>query len=551
MLAAMNIRPARGAEAGALEPLIRESARVLNAPYFTPEETRSVLQHAIGFDPRLVEDGTYYVAEEDGTIIGGGGWSRRNSLAGYAPLGSGDDEVALDPGHDAAPVRAFFVRPAWARRGIGRRLLAECESAARAAGFGALELLATPAGERLYRACGFDLVERIEVRHPDGLVFHPARMRKRIRPMSRFNPPFRSSIYYSAQNEDYRTELAVLERIRTGAPQRVLMIASSGENALSLLTQEGIEGVVAVDINPAQVQLCELRRTAAETLTRDEQLQLLGADPAAAGAQGAAARLALYDRLRPQLPEATRAFWDERREREIAFGVHHVGRNDVCMHDIQDRLAAAGFTPFGRPLRNEDLPAWQDVYTKLMTSAYIQDLFGLPSEALAARISGIAGRLGECHFKALRAADAANNPFVTTAFANAYAAGEEGLPLYLQQGGQAALRRLGTRSRLHLAAGNLVEQMPALAETHGRFDLISISNIADWMDDAQFGALAQRARSCLRPGGALLARTATGSPMIVEVTRRHLEFDAAFNARLPEVERGPWFRTLAAGYAPR
>jgi len=368
--------------------------------------------------------------------------------------------------------------------------------------------------------------------------------------MSRFNPPFRSAIYYAVQNEDYRTELAVLERIRTGSPQRVLMIASSGENALSLLTQDGVESVVAVDINPAQVQLCELRRTAMEHLTRDEQLRVLGADPATVGAAGAAARLALYERLRPQIPEAVRAFWDERRAGEIAFGVHHAGRNDVGMHDIQDRLRAAGFAPLDRPLRDEDLPAWKAVYTGLWTPAYIQDLFGLPSEALAARISAIAARLGECHFAALRKPDATGNPFVTTAFANAYAsaAGEEGLPLYLQERGQVALRRLGTRGRLHLVAGNLVEQMAALAERHGPFDLISISNIADWMDDAQFGAVAQRARACLRPGGALLARTATGSAMIVEVTRRHFRVDETFDARLADAERGPWFRTLAAGF---
>jgi S-adenosylmethionine:diacylglycerol 3-amino-3-carboxypropyl transferase len=81
-------------------------------------------------------------------------------------------------------------------------------------------------------------------------------------------PSFRSDIFYSVQNEDYRTELAVLERVG-GARQRVLMVASSGENALSLLTQETIAAVDAVDLNPAQLRLCELRRAAAEQLTRD------------------------------------------------------------------------------------------------------------------------------------------------------------------------------------------------------------------------------------------------------------------------------------------
>ncbi len=96
--------------------------------------------------------------------------------------------------------------------------------------------------------------------------------------MSIYNPPFRSVLSYSVQNEDYATELAVLRQCDRGAPQRVLLIASSGENALSLLTHESVAEVCAVDINPAQVQLCELRRTASEQLTRDEQLRLLCAD---------------------------------------------------------------------------------------------------------------------------------------------------------------------------------------------------------------------------------------------------------------------------------
>jgi len=177
----MILRPARSEETRLLDQLVQESARVLNAPYLTPHEARSVLQYAIGFDLRLVEDGTYLVAEEDGAIVGGGGWSRRGSLAGDGPVGPRGDDGRLDPAHDAAPLRSFFVRPGLARRGIGTRLLAACESAARAAGFGALELLATPAGEQLYRARGFEVVERNEMRHPDGLVFHPARMTKRIR----------------------------------------------------------------------------------------------------------------------------------------------------------------------------------------------------------------------------------------------------------------------------------------------------------------------------------------------------------------------------------
>jgi S-adenosylmethionine:diacylglycerol 3-amino-3-carboxypropyl transferase len=158
-------------------------------------------------------------------------------------------------------------------------------------------------------------------------------------------PPFKSDIFYSVQNEDYQTELAVLRRIDHAAPLSVLMIAFSGENVLSVLTDDRVGCVDAVDMNPAQLHLCELRRTALHQLGRDEQIRLLGADPSRNRAGDETMRLALYDRIRPWLPEEARTFWDARREGDLAFGVHHVGRNDVGMHDMQERLRTAGFTP--------------------------------------------------------------------------------------------------------------------------------------------------------------------------------------------------------------
>jgi len=65
------------------------------------------------------------------------------------------------------------------------------------------------------------------------------------------NPPFKSDLFYSVQNEDYQTELAVLNHIYQGTPLRVLLVTSSGENALSLLTQATVTSVVAAYLNAA------------------------------------------------------------------------------------------------------------------------------------------------------------------------------------------------------------------------------------------------------------------------------------------------------------
>jgi GNAT superfamily N-acetyltransferase len=109
----------------------------------------------------LVEDGTYYVLAVGDELVGCGGWSRR----GRPYMGSDaapDDDRLLDPEIDAAHVRAMFVRLDWTRRGLGRRILEECEAAARRAGFRRLELVATLPGVPLYEAFGFKPTGEIE-----------------------------------------------------------------------------------------------------------------------------------------------------------------------------------------------------------------------------------------------------------------------------------------------------------------------------------------------------------------------------------------------------
>jgi S-adenosylmethionine:diacylglycerol 3-amino-3-carboxypropyl transferase len=362
--------------------------------------------------------------------------------------------------------------------------------------------------------------------------------------------PFITEIAYSVQNEDYLTEMAVLSRIDSGRPLRVLTVASSGENALSFLTQQNVERVDALDLNPSQIHLSELRLVALERLSRDEQLRLFGAHPGYARAGDDAARLALFDQISPHLPEAQRVYWQAHRETDIAFGVHHVGRNDQLMRAFRVALHEAGFEPLHQKLHEADLPAWQAAYTRVGTPDRIREVFGIQAEALAQKIAGIVGRLGECHFRFLQRPDALRNPFVTTVFADSYAtaAGELGYPLYLQAAGQEALRRSGARNRLRLHVSNMISGMQALAEEADLYDLISISNIADWMTAEQFAGVAAMARDCLRDDGVLLARTASGNTVIYDAMAQFLHVDDAFNRALTLVERGPWFRAISAGF---
>lgn len=173
------LRLARLDEVSELEQLIAASARGLSRGDYSEEQIEAAIGTAWGVDTELIRDRTYFVVESGGERIGCGGWSRRQTLFG-GDRRPGRESALLDPAKDAARVRAFFVRPDWARRGIGRALLERCEAEARAHGFRATELMATLPGERLYRAYGYVAGDRLH--HPlrGGLTIEFVGMRKSL-----------------------------------------------------------------------------------------------------------------------------------------------------------------------------------------------------------------------------------------------------------------------------------------------------------------------------------------------------------------------------------
>jgi GNAT superfamily N-acetyltransferase len=174
-----TIRTATSEDVPELERLITLSVRVLSRSYYTPQQIESALTNIFGVDSQLIADGTYYVALIDGRVTGCGGWSKRQTLFGGDQTKEGADPL-LDPSTDPARIRAFFVHPNYARRGIGRGLIERCEEAARRAKFTSIEIAATLPGEPLYKAFGYEVIERFDVPLPDGLGLPIARMKKQI-----------------------------------------------------------------------------------------------------------------------------------------------------------------------------------------------------------------------------------------------------------------------------------------------------------------------------------------------------------------------------------
>lgn len=173
------LRLASTSDVPALEKLIAHSVRVLHAACYSRAQIEAALGDVFAVDNQLIRDGTYFVAEKDHQLVGCGGWSQRRSLCGGDAHRSSEDSK-LDPACDAARIRAFFIHPAWARRGIGRALLTHCENAIRLAGYSRVELAATLAGEPLYAACGYHVSERYEAPLSGGLFLPVVRMVKTL-----------------------------------------------------------------------------------------------------------------------------------------------------------------------------------------------------------------------------------------------------------------------------------------------------------------------------------------------------------------------------------
>jgi GNAT superfamily N-acetyltransferase len=157
----LTVRKATFEDREVLRELIARSARELSVADYRPEQVEGALRGAFGVDSQLIQDGTYFVVEENGIIVGCGGWSYRKTLFG----GDGRaerDAAELDPKSEPAKIRAFFVHPAHARKGIGTVLLGQCESEAKARGFSSVELMSTLPGVRLYAARGYSGTGQIQ-----------------------------------------------------------------------------------------------------------------------------------------------------------------------------------------------------------------------------------------------------------------------------------------------------------------------------------------------------------------------------------------------------
>ena len=184
-MADLRLRAATPADVPALRRLIERSVRGLSVGFYSEQQIESALRYVFGVDSQLIADLTYFLIEgEGGEVAAAGGWSRRATLYGGDQHKTSSGDPLLDPATDPARIRAFFVDPRYARRGLARRLFDACQDAARRAGFRTFELGATLPGVPLYEALGFTAHERVDAVMPDGVVLPVVRMSRPIPDLS-------------------------------------------------------------------------------------------------------------------------------------------------------------------------------------------------------------------------------------------------------------------------------------------------------------------------------------------------------------------------------
>lgn len=154
----MLIRPSTKADMAAVDALLaRTYPKLLKADY-PPSVLVTALPIISRAQPQLLTCGTYYVADEGGTILGAGGWTPDRKVAGL--------------GH----IRHVVTDDRALRRGVGRALMARSFAEARAAGMTRMECWATLTAERFYQAVGFETLGPMDVTLQGGISFPSLRM---------------------------------------------------------------------------------------------------------------------------------------------------------------------------------------------------------------------------------------------------------------------------------------------------------------------------------------------------------------------------------------
>jgi S-adenosylmethionine-diacylglycerol 3-amino-3-carboxypropyl transferase len=280
-----------------------------------------------------------------------------------------------------------------------------------------------------------------------------------------------------------------------------LSIASAGDNALALLTCHPAR-VIALDLSPAQLACVELRVAAYRALEHAELLELIGSTPSRR-------RRELYQRCRPLLGTAARAFWDARTA-DVVAGVGGAGKFEryfglfrryvlplVHRHSQVETLLRGGPLDVRRAFyrRQWDTFRWRLLF-RVFFSRFVMGRMGRDPSFFAYVEGNVATRILERAKHAVTELDPAANPYLQWIMTGRHTTA---LPLALRREHfetiRANLERLEWRCQS-------VEDFLASREAHS-VDRFNLSDIFEYMSTENYHRLLGQLAAGTRPGGRL------------------------------------------------
>ncbi len=306
-------------------------------------------------------------------------------------------------------------------------------------------------------------------------------------------------ISYSQCWEDPETIRAALQ---VAPDDDVLIVTSGGCNALAVAA-DGPGSVTAIDVNPAQNHLLELKKAAVLTLPQGELLEFLGV-------AGTRERRAQYAEVREQLSPQCRAYWDSRPE-EIGQGVIHVGRFERYL-SVFRRFVLPAIHPRRRleeALQAKSLDEQRDFYDSVWDTLPWRALFRVAfCRQLLSRFGRYPGAFRHVELRdvashylgrvrhALTEIPAASNYFLEYMATGGY---RNNLPFYLTAKTRESLRTHPCRIR------SVTADLPSFLRSipEGTFSKFHFSDVFEYFDDAQYAETLRQVVRVSRPGGRL------------------------------------------------
>jgi S-adenosylmethionine-diacylglycerol 3-amino-3-carboxypropyl transferase len=343
--------------------------------------------------------------------------------------------------------------------------------------------------------------------------------------------------------------LLEIEALALGPADTAVVVSSGGCTALSLVAA-GAGQVVAVDLNKAQNNLVELKAAAVSRLPGPEAVRFLGGSPAA-GPE----RWATYTGLRPALSPTAQRYWD-RRHRAIEGGVLRSGVTErfiglivavvrVAVHPpsrIRRLLACRTLADQRALYRQEwDSRRWRLLFQVLMNRAVFRRAYD-PAFFAHVENPSFANHFYQLARHGLVDVAVTDNYFLQQMLTGYYPADVPGgLPPYLAGGTAAALA--GAGGRLLVVDATYLDYLRSCAD--GTIAGFALSNICEWLDEADVDHLMAEIARAASPGARLVFRNFVGWTEVPERWREVIVEDRPRGDELIARDRSLMQRRIA------